>query len=574
MHTTQAHQDPRRRGPARGFTLIESIVAIGAMALVAVGIAAIFQTVGRTISGGKRVSALNAYAAMIENQMRRDFESITRDGFFVIRNSYADANGDGQFTVSANQALNTDAVPLDVLDTRPRPRRVDEVLFFAAGDFASSREPLNGNYVAKSNAARIYYGHGMRMPAIGDPTNLNSRYYWPQITDSFSTADAGPLGDPDPIGGVANPNQYASSWTLLRHEALLIKPDTSTQALPIGNVFNYNPQGLARTRLYDKYGQIQLQPAAWSLFRRVNLNLDATLAQNLYVRTGQTNQTSSRPAISSGLVDIVNSDLNDVRTLITAMGRAPGTVDSPAECIPVGTVPVGGIQAQTRIQQARAWMDEAFPTNSDPTNPAPDAGWRMRYEPGPPGYVGAITTGSVIERAFRRVDQLALSASNFVPGCTEFIVEWSFGKIDDGAAGSQEMIWHGLARSVDAGGNGLLGDAGDRSAALPYPDYQRPTGAVVQRLAVLQYPNDTGGTYDYTVRANLISLPVANMLSRSWYFGYIDPLIDPATVAPLDGYVPWPWPKLVRVTMTLTDPANPTSEETFQFVFSVGKPSL
>ena len=75
-------------GRARAFTLVEMVVAIGAVGLVAVGLAAIFNSVGKTVSGGRRVSQLNTYSSLIESQMRRDFQNMSRDGFLVIRQQW------------------------------------------------------------------------------------------------------------------------------------------------------------------------------------------------------------------------------------------------------------------------------------------------------------------------------------------------------------------------------------------------------------------------------------------------------------------------------------------------------
>src|SRR5262252_2906544 len=74
----------------RGFTLMEIVVAVGAVALVAVGLASIFDTVGKTVTGGKRASNLNTYAGLLEAQLRADFAAMTRDGFLVIRQQWVD----------------------------------------------------------------------------------------------------------------------------------------------------------------------------------------------------------------------------------------------------------------------------------------------------------------------------------------------------------------------------------------------------------------------------------------------------------------------------------------------------
>ena len=55
------------------------------------------------------------------------------------------------------------------------------------------------------------------------------------------------------------------------------------------------------------------------------------------------------------------------------------------------------------------------------------------------------------------------------------------------------------------------------------------------------------------------------------FFGYVDPTYNP-TVLPFDqskgdpDTVEWPWPKLLRFTISLVDAADPSVEQTFQFV--------
>jgi hypothetical protein len=79
------------------------------------------------------------------------------------------------------------------------------------------------------------------------------------------------------------------------------------------------------------------------------------------------------------------------------------------------------------------------------------------------------------------------------------------------------------------------------------------------------------------------------------YFGFTDPTFQPGTIGPQrDEFdferslsadeaarraqtgrlslqdpdtIEWPWPKLLRVSITLADAGDPTIEQTFQFVF-------
>ena len=76
-----------RGGIMRAFTLIEVVVAVGVLAIVTLVIAAVFDSVGETVSAGTRISNLNRRAAQLERVMRQDFRRISRnEGFLVIRN--------------------------------------------------------------------------------------------------------------------------------------------------------------------------------------------------------------------------------------------------------------------------------------------------------------------------------------------------------------------------------------------------------------------------------------------------------------------------------------------------------
>ena len=178
--------------PSRaGFTLIELLIAVGALAFIAVGVAAIFEATGRTVQAGRRVSAMASYANLIERRMRDDFAAMTRDGFLIIRNEYAVGTGNvhgGVYPdVLAQGVANPDAVPLDENDQHPRLRRTDEIMFFAKGQFVSMRELLDGRYVAKADAAAIYYGHGERalVPANYNPPQTDP-YYAPGVNATNS----------------------------------------------------------------------------------------------------------------------------------------------------------------------------------------------------------------------------------------------------------------------------------------------------------------------------------------------------------------------------------------------------
>lgn len=592
-----------------GFTLIEALVAIGAMTLVAVGIAQIFQSVGKTISAGRRLNVVNTQAAMIEQQLRRDFASMTRDGFLVIRNSYADANATSPTAPGVlkrpvdplkPQPGTDDTVRVSQLDTHARLRRVDEIMFFASGDFTSGREPLDPRYVASSKEARIYYGHGLKMTAANPGTGSNaptySVYLAPDVGDGINV--------PTNRLGRSGPNQYAKDWTLLRQPTLLVKPDTVKQALPPGPVFGWNPGNVPQSKfLIDHAGQVALQPAATSVFRSLNrYRPDDTV--NSYARNTLHADRSLRAIFESGLIDLATEDLSAVRSIVLSPRTLPGPPQLPptSQGAPFGNVyPPDGVMDMLVYASPvvpptvmHRWMDDAWPAPSDPSQQARDSsgalvqgGLRVRYEPGPVNYVGALTATGLTGNqaaglAALRSDQLTLSASNFLAGCTEFIVEYSFGVVHPTTG---RLVWHGLRRDADLGD----GAATPAAVTLPYPLLAPPAGTQDASFT-LTYTNIHGkevsdisfvNTSDNQVvqrtpvpQELIYSVtPTDNDLSQTAHFGYLDPLpyVDPAQVKggnplPPDGR-PWAWPTLIRITLSLTDPNNPSAaEETFQFV--------
>jgi hypothetical protein len=215
--------------------------------------------------------------------------------------------------------------------------------------------------------------------------------------------------------------------------------------------------------------------------------------------------------------------------------------------------------------------------------------------------------------AIRLADQYALSSSAFIPRVSEFIVEWSFGKLDD----EGRMIWHGAVREIDYDRDGTFDEF-----VFPYPQYDEAVrGTPADRAGSffvpyrLQAPAPTGvagvgSTPREFSQIPRLDQPIAGALSGDFadvgdthasfpvlpevvhgvaaaslggsgpqpvvsYFGYTLPFFDPADPdgdgnladAAAGDSLEWPWPELVRVTVTLTDPGDETIERTFQYVF-------
>ena len=238
-----------------------------------------------------------------------------------------------------------------------------------------------------------------------------------------------------------------------------------------------------------------------------------------------------------------------------------------------------------------------------------------------------------------------LAGSGFLPRCSEFIVDWSFGRTDPVTG---EIVWHGPAPHRRQPQRHLQRPV-ERWATLPYPYNARSQNPATQNLLFhsvevprLPYNAPLTSTltpgpqaftdfanlpreyfyYTHVIQPRLIygfdawqpNAPVPSVLTS--YFGYTDPTYKQDVLArpsppfgPIppdslgDGFVdggwqidfnndgfigvgndpvgevipgepaaksiPWAWPRMVRVTLTLADALDPSIESTFQFIFNV-----
>ncbi|MEM0984337.1 MAG: hypothetical protein AAGI17_10345 [Planctomycetota bacterium] len=545
----------------RAFTIVEILISVGLIATITVAVAAMFATVSDTVTTGRRVSKFNRLAARIERVMRRDIDSMIRDrGFLVIRNELS-RYGDGDPTTAdttPDPVLNADLVALTPNDVNPRLRRMDELMFFASGDFETARRPLAQEFTASASEARIYYGHGWRYPeSVEDIDNASAstnRYLRPHlspdINENIVRRDFG-LGVPQDLGSDENPNEYASDWTLLRHVTLLVPRPTGVPVDPtsgfpnpalagqFGNVpeflFGLSTDAI-RPALVDNTRQVGGQPAAQSIFRSMSAlggqaaggSVVEPIDQHLRSLPGTTDPERNfiAPQFVSGLVDIATGELAEIDAVI----RSPYTISIANDAVtndsiggivfpmvepvvnggfrlnpfadgdgrqPLGTVldQIGSLRADgfsarssggiirqrgepgsnpangdyvffTNSQAAaQLWMLDAMPTEVfDTLNPsAPQEqfripGSRIRYEASPPRSVGLVdppqnSLPQSIQYSYEVADQEMLASPIFLEGCSEFIVEFSFGIIDRRPVVNSipnpnlgQPIWHGLRR--------------------------------------------------------------------------------------------------------------------------------
>ncbi|TVQ62712.1 MAG: prepilin-type N-terminal cleavage/methylation domain-containing protein [Phycisphaerales bacterium] len=738
---TPAHDNTNLRPPGtrararrRAFTLTEVLVALGAVAVISVGIAAVFQAVGETITRGNRVSGFTNAATRFEQQIRADLGGVTRNGFLVIRHELiAPANKRFQdYTpqeLARLPALNED-------DSNLRPRRADELLFFANGRFRSSRLVPNPRMGAESNAAMIYYGHGVRYPndllnVTPNAENLpNLQHAIPQIAASVDAQQEPRLrlgGDVTEDRGERGPNEFAGDWTLLRHVTVLRNPgetltlDLSTAPGQTIYGFPYGNNLENSLRFQDTRVQIGGVPATPSVFNHYPFVFDQTqpdltqlparplqpprtaaLALRYYSGVQRPsipimsvqNQTTRYhgPTIATGLIDVAGTDLAQIRRVVLGAPAEPGgaLLDAMQDVVSrtgaqnvlgtsmalfdaygvrnrfvqgvgepfVSPTPDDYFGTTTELRRMQLWMLDALPGDALraigrtpaalPTGTGPDAGVnyrqtraRMRYELSPPAYfdmLNAWDSGTLPvdwpqnadQREFRIADQLMLASSVFLPRCTEFIVEWSFGNTwpqNGGGSPSEQglragdFIWHGLYRRGDANFDGNI--ANTEFLAGPYPVFLGKNAGVEGA----QYGLSWGGAANqfWPVTSELIHLDrnlpllnnnaaIENIRVLESVFGYTDPTFlvafqgdsagltaasnnrnrqlqnasgvpeystdvnarfrgppaIPETSAGAPSSIPWAWPQLLRFTVTLADANDPRIEETFQFVVDLG----
>lgn len=660
---------------ARAFTLVEMLVAVGAVALVSVGLAAVFQTVGRTVTTGKRVSALTQQAAVLESQMREDFKNMSREGFLVIRNQFTlrRQGNNGQELVSVPR------FPGDPVTARPR--RIDEILFFSNGDYRTSREDLIPGRTARSRAARIYYGHGQkatpRTPDQERNFQVDVKYNNPTFADFFNDQD----NVSDRLGEFrhSNVNRYASSWNLIRQATLLVRPTAVTDGgwpedrpRPTNWTDQYASGGASLTNLCsDSTFQIAGQPAANSIFRSINEMLPmasqysppATVRRYALFWDTQTSVgNNANPRSGSGVVDIAATDLDEIAMVVNGSYYSPGDrnnagmeyfasrtsgfgvleapmplmngwLGSPQQKQPAfyGSSFVVNAQANnlsalsTTAARMQSWMVNAMPVPSgySPTVYSQDQnqinggdgvidriGFRIRCEDDPPDVRGTLDYPSGRAVQTWRNNKLTVGLSKVAARCSEFVVEWSWGQTyplvgtfrdEFGNDVRGQTIWYG--RTLAAyNPNGTFSISRNPGAANP-DIYRYDPAASYAGLGSGTFVGSNGkmltaptpspafkpykGLPEYTNINSLVS-KVEDYTVPDWlihgvmkwrqngfdqsslisYFGYFDPTFkreDPLQPPS----IPWAWPKMVRVTVTLADASDPSIEQTFQYVFDL-----
>lgn len=225
---------------ARGFTLVELLVAVGAVLLLSIGVGQIFRQVGALVNTGSSAAEIDQLARALERQMADDLRSFSLmspdETFMIIRGRWIGDVNNNQTLDNGERAIyltseDREADLREGIDpygagSRAVTIRVDEMAFLVDGqEYRTAQiDPLGATDVA-TTAARIYYGHALRphseidVPTnIGDPT-VYERGYDPDGDFGQRPGETNAFHD-DEVTEDAR-NEYAAEFLLARQALLL-----------------------------------------------------------------------------------------------------------------------------------------------------------------------------------------------------------------------------------------------------------------------------------------------------------------------------------------------------------------
>jgi hypothetical protein len=499
------------------------MVAVVILIGVIVASSKIFGIASRVTGIGQAGAAVLQEAAAIERQLRADFERLSTEGFFgircvALRNDVNVQSGGGLL----NPSLPPDAVI-----------RADQLVFFTQG--LHSIQTLRGGTgtVRKGQgpASRIYYGHAFQLPgglsvapeddyvrahdAVLDPVKPLVPWYRGAhdavktvfradrgIPEDYKTLDAGAVDATQPV---------AKRWLLAR-QAVILAGDSGA--------------GGDREHVYLPTGDQTSLEGGYRSGRSI-FTVDPDPQDNF----------DPVSEVRNGRVDLVASQLNDVRRFVTL-------------------APVGGNTV------LRPWFDPVFGDNNgfrDQRSAIGDALYYPRAERAAPGT--------------HRVDQ-ALTNHVLAGACSSFIVDWTY---ENGTGEVRDMV----GKIINLPGpDGILGTnddfplwgvltiAGQEQPWLGLDDSDRGVVTLeqhVQYIASFGNPNIPLPIFPWNIEQYEPSAtgrlsPAGHRILKSGaitvyeaFFGYnretpLDPDGNPITTL---GYTPWP--SAIRITMVLHD---------------------
>lgn len=350
-------------GRDRGFTLTEMIVAVGAVALLTVGVGQLFSSVQRLVGGGAAVAETDQLARAIANRLQQDFEALGAmhedETFMVIRNRrMGDVNRNRQrdtneravyLRLEDREADQRDGLDPYVDRSRAINVRLDDMTFlgFSGGDrsFESAQISSPGSGPSPtSQIAKITWGHGLKPaidrsfdpfnPGTGPGPNTTPRSW---VADGDFAQQSGAPNRFDPAstvngGLVTGRNSFAGDWILLRQATLLYGglatgyPPPANGA-PFSIRVNYTP--------YIRDLEAGLRTGFWPFL----LSADGSVSTNSVITPRPAGHVVPMPRLARmGRVDICAQSLEDVRRWLEGLEGGSSTTPIDATAFTSGRV--------------------------------------------------------------------------------------------------------------------------------------------------------------------------------------------------------------------------------------------
>ncbi|MFO0963343.1 MAG: hypothetical protein U0625_10635 [Phycisphaerales bacterium] len=333
----------------RAFTVVELMVAVVVLLAVIVATSKIFNTASKVSSLGEATADVLGQATVIQEQLGRDIDRITGDGFIAIQ-CVAVRNDVNQVVAGPAAPLLNPQLPANAVI------RCDQITFFTAGDEVSARWAGSGDMVStgggqQARAARVSYGHGVQLPGLGnDPRQTGSPQTKPVITGIIPAPGSG--------------GRQLTPWTWLDPGSYRVGYQYSTTNQDSAGAPRISPNQpearqwvLARksTLLADDGGDMMFYPEVPASASALAASLGPTSAPSIFGDRNYTNPSGwpavdlpsmyqefrdrnwvplsgnmcPSPILQSGWVDVAASDLDKVRRAIAPTLRLSNPVSLP-----------------------------------------------------------------------------------------------------------------------------------------------------------------------------------------------------------------------------------------------------
>jgi len=427
------------------FTISELIVAIAITLVMILAIGRIFTITQTTISLGEASAELSQAGRTLERLLQKDLDSITRDGFLVIRNERLGAEVNG----NVNRRLvylNKDMEQLDAESGSPVPEndlgivRLDQLIFIGSGQYSTYQfreSGISDGTIARNDTsanARISWGHLLRTPDLynptGDPFPPGDPLGSPEIKDGFGPNGYRAFFADDASSDADTVNKYAQDWILGRQAALLLPRDLVNQDWQLSfapSIFElYNEAGgyFEDPRYFDPPG--------------------APL--NDYTDYG-----TLKRRLSPGYVDIVNMGTEDIKSAITEYGFANNMANNGAREQYSDPIGQSYIDFRFWLQNAQPFAEGASGMSNgyfqyltvfdDKSQIGVDLSeqW-LRGQWLRLAMTSGRIRGETVPPSTSRLDQMLTQATAF-PSCSNFEIAWSTGQVE---YPSGDIMWYDI----------------------------------------------------------------------------------------------------------------------------------